>query len=132
MTPKFNLITLLVSLAMLPTVTLAGNESRSAAYDIGDGLIEVVADFSENAIYWCGVGDYALLRLSKRGNARIYVWRGPAPSTARPGERAVTFGFTPPPGASTGTSFTTDVSLVGNSLSVGQAKRTCDERTASG
>lgn len=61
MTPKFNLITLLVSLAMLPTVTLAGNESRSAAYDIGDGLIEVVADFSENAIYWCGVGDYALL-----------------------------------------------------------------------
>lgn len=117
---------------VLPTVSWGGNESRSAAYEVGNGLIEVIADFSENAIYWCGVGDYALLRLSKRGNTRIYVWKGPSPSTARPGERAVTFGFTPPPGTSTGRSLTTDVSLVGNSLSVGQAKRTCDERTASG
>ncbi|MBO9450715.1 hypothetical protein J7426_10630 [Tropicibacter sp. R16_0] len=132
MTQKRALSCFLASVILLPTATWGGNESRSAAYDLGNGLIEVVADFSENAIYWCGVGDYALLRLAKRGNTRIYVWKGPSPSTARPGERAVTFGFTPPPGASTGASFTTDVSVVGNSLSVGQAKRTCDERTASG
>lgn len=125
--PLFVAVTL-----MVPTVTWSGNESRSAAYEVGNGLIEVVADFSENAIYWCGVGDYALLRLSKRGNTRVYVWNGPAPSKARPGERAVTFGFAPPPGASTASSLTTDVSIIGNSLSVSQAKRTCDERTSSG
>ncbi|WP_205520532.1 hypothetical protein [Tropicibacter sp. Alg240-R139] len=132
MSQKCTVSFLLASLTLLPTLTWGGNESRSTAYEVGNGLIEVVADFSENAIFWCGVGDYALLRLSKRGNTRIYVWKGPAPSTARPGERAVTFSFTPPPGASTGASFTTDVSLIGNSLSVGQAKLTCDERTASG
>ena len=129
---KRPIVPLLATLMALPTLAWGGNESRSAAYDLGNGLIEVVADFSENAIYWCGVGDYALLRLSKRANTRVYVWKGPAPSTARPGERAVTFGFTPPPEAKAGSSFTTDVSIIGNSLSVGQAKRTCDERTASG
>ncbi|SDC61511.1 hypothetical protein [Ruegeria marina] len=110
---------------------MAGNESRSAAYPLTDGLIEVVADFSENAIYWCGAGDHALTRLGKPGNQRLYVWKGPSPSLARPGEQAVTFGFTPPPqGAAP--ALTNDVGIIGNTLSVAQAKKTCDERTASG
>lgn len=116
----------------LPTIGHSGNESRSDAYDIGNGLLEVIADFSENAIYWCGAGDYALRRLSTSGNARLYVWSGPAPSKAQPGQRAVTFAFSPPPGVAPSTTFTTDVSIIGNSLTVAQAKRTCDERTSSG
>ncbi|TMV04769.1 hypothetical protein FGK63_16935 [Ruegeria sediminis] len=127
-------LTLVLSFTCLFAVqeSRAGNESRSAAYPLANGLIEVVADFSENAIYWCGAGDYALRRLSKRGTERIYVWQGPAASTARPGERAVTFGFERPPGVEQVNSLTNDVSIVGNSLSVAQAKKTCDERTSSG
>ena len=89
----------IASLATIVTATAAaaGNESRSAAYPVAGGLIEVVAAFSENAIYWCGVGDHALTRLGMPGSQRIYVWQGPSPSLARPGERAVTFGFAPPP-----------------------------------
>ena len=111
---------------------LAGNESRSKAYPLSNGLIEVIADFSENSIYWCGAGDYALTQMSKPVTQRLYVWKGPAPSTAVAGERAVTFGFTRPPEAGEVNSLTNDVNIIGNSLSVGQAKKTCDERTTSG
>ncbi len=123
---------LAISLILLATTVHAGNESRSQAYPLANGLIEVVADFSENSIYWCGAGDYALTRLSKPATDRLYVWQGPAASTARPGERAVTFGFESPPGIGEVSSLTNDVTLVGNSLSVAQAKKTCDERTTSG
>lgn len=123
---------LAASLLISAQTATAGNESRSKAYPLSNGLIEVVADFSENAVYWCGVGDYALLKLSKRGSDRIYVWQGPAQSAARPGQRAVTFSFQPPRGKAGSTPLTTDVNIIGNSLSVSQAKRTCDERTASG
>ena len=116
----------------LPLSAQAGNESRSKAYPLDNGLIEVIADFSENAIYWCGAGDFALTRLKKPANQRLYVWKGPSASTAKPGERAVTFGFERPPGATDGNSLTTDVRIIGNSLSVAQAKKTCDERTSSG
>ncbi|KUJ73615.1 hypothetical protein AVO45_13505 [Ruegeria marisrubri] len=118
--------------AALPLCAQAGNESRSKAYQLDSGLIEVIADFSENAIYWCGAGDYALTRLKKPANQRLYVWKGPSASTAQPGERAVTFGFERPPGAAEVSTLTNDVKLIGNSLSVAQAKKTCDERTASG
>ncbi|MCV2887260.1 hypothetical protein [Ruegeria aquimaris] len=123
----------IASLATIVTATAAaaGNESRSAAYPVAGGLIEVVAAFSENAIYWCGVGDHALTRLGLPGSQRIYVWQGPSPSRARPGERAVTFGFAPPPQGSA-PALTNDVGIIGNTLTVSQAKKTCDERTASG
>ncbi|MCE8521573.1 hypothetical protein KBY24_10725 [Ruegeria pomeroyi] len=110
---------------------LAGNESRSVAYPLPGGLIEVVADFSENSIYWCGAGDHALNQMRKPGNQRLYVWKGPSPSTAQPSAQAVTFGFTPPP-QGPASSLTNDVGIIGNTLSVSQAKKTCDERTSSG
>ncbi|HCE71223.1 hypothetical protein KQ247_05430 [Ruegeria pomeroyi] len=127
--PPFIITALLAS--MTGAVALAGNESRSIAYSLPGGLIEVVADFSENSIYWCGAGDHALNKMRKPGNQRLYVWKGPSPSIAQPGGRAVTFGFTPPPqGASP--ALTNDVGIIGNTLSVSQAKKTCDERTSSG
>ncbi|MFT7595222.1 MAG: hypothetical protein ACI8R4_002550, partial [Paracoccaceae bacterium] len=96
------------------------------------GLIEVVADFSENSIYWCGAGTYARSKLTKPGTALIYVWQGPSPSAARPGEKSVKFGFQPPPGVDPVTGLTTDVSIIGNALSVVAARQTCNERTTSG
>lgn len=124
-------ISAIIAAVMTANLAVAGNESRSAAYPVASGLIEVVADFSENAIYWCGAGDHALTRMGKPGNQRLYVWQAPSPSRTQPGKIAVTFGLTPPPqGAAP--ALTTDVRIVGNSLSVSQAKQTCDERTASG
>ena len=111
---------------------IGGNESRAKAYPLADGLFEVVADFSENAIYWCGAGTYAQSKLSRPVSDIIYVWQGPSPSTARPGERSVRFGLEPPAGFQRGSSYSTDVAIVGNFLTVAQARQTCNERTSSG
>ncbi|MFC3613834.1 hypothetical protein ACFORG_08710 [Lutimaribacter marinistellae] len=117
---------------LFATAVPAGNQSRATAYLLPGGLIEVVADFSENAIYWCGAGELARARLDRAGTERLYVWRGPAPSTAAPGQRAVTFGLTPPPSGAVDGGWSTDVDLVGNAMSVASAERACDERTTSG
>ena len=110
----------------------AGNESRFEAFAVPGGLFEVVADFSENAIYWCGAAVYSQSQLSKSATQRIYVWKGPSPSVAKPDDVSVQFGFTPPPGAGAGNTYTNDVSVVGNSLSLIQAQQGCTERSASG
>ena len=110
----------------------AGNESRSHAFAMANGLVEVVADFSENSIYWCGAGTFARSDPSIPGTAKIYVWEGPSPSVARPGEKSVKFGFRPPPDVTPAVGLTTDVTIVGNSLSVVDARQTCNERTTSG
>ena len=110
----------------------AGNESRSHAYAFSNDLVEVVADFSENSVYWCGAGTYAQNTLSKPATTMIYVWQGPSPSTARPGEKSVKFGFQPPPGVDPVSSLTTNVAIIGNALSVSSARQTCNERTTSG
>jgi len=123
---------LTVPLALAASPVVAGNESRSAAYALSDGLFEVVADFSENAIYWCGAGTFARSTLQSPAGQKIYVWQGPSASVARPGERAVRFGLTPPPGAGGGAGFSTDVGIIGNAMSVAQARQTCNERTSSG
>lgn len=129
---------LLYAVATLPVVTvlamapaLAGNESRYRAFDLGDGSFEVVADFTENAIYWCGASIFARNTLGRPINQRIYVLQAPSPSRAQPGEVAVRFGLTPP-ASGAASSFTNDVSLVGNSLTVSQAKGGCTERSSSG
>ncbi|MFT7597035.1 MAG: hypothetical protein ACI8R4_004378 [Paracoccaceae bacterium] len=49
-------VTVLCTAMMVTQPAQAGNESRSHAFAMADGLIEVVADFSENSIYWCGAG----------------------------------------------------------------------------
>lgn len=110
----------------------AGNESRSHAFAMANGLVEVVADFSENSIYWCGAGTFARSDPSIPGTAKIYVWEGPSPSVAKPGEQSVKFGFRPPPGVTSAVGLTTDVTIVGVSLSVVDARQTCNERTTSG
>lgn len=110
----------------------AGNQSRAQAFPVGDNLIEVIADFSENSIYWCGAAEYVITTGTNRTNRKIYVWQGPGPSSAKPGEQAVQFGFRPPPGANTGTGLTNDVATIGNSMSFAQARQTCNERTTSG
>ena len=123
-------VTALLALPALPA--RSGNESRSAAYPLADGLIEVVADFSENSIYWCGAATYAMGALDRPGTDRLYVWQGPAPSSARAGEKSVRFALRPPPDAGPVTSLTNDVTMIGNSLSVAQARQTCNERTTIG
>jgi hypothetical protein len=111
---------------------LAGNESRFEAFPLEDGLFEVVARFSENAIYWCGAAVYATRDLRKPSNQRIYVWQGPTPSASDPGAISVRFGFTPPPEGPAANSFSNDVDIIGNSNSVVQARQGCTERSASG
>lgn len=114
------------------STALAGNESRSKAYPLSDGLFEVIADFSENAVYWCGAGTYARARLQSPTGQKIYVWQGPSPSVARAGQTSVRFGLQPPSGAADTVGFSTDVGIVGNSMTVAQARQTCNERTSSG
>ena len=96
--PKQRLTCILlgISIGAAATISWAGNESRYEAFPLDDGLFEVVADFSENAIYWCGAGLYAQKQMKKSATERIYVWRGPGPSNAKPNDVSVRFGFTPP------------------------------------
>lgn len=110
----------------------AGNESRFKAYALNTDSFEIVAEFSENAIYWCGAAVYAQSKLGKHNGTRIWVLRGPAPSQAKPGEVAVSFGFARPDGASDAPRYTNDVDIVGNSLTLSQAQQGCTERSASG
>lgn len=106
----------------------ADNRSRSEAFRLADGTFEVVADFSENQLYWCGASQAALRVAS--GGSRLYVIQGPAPSRSAPGRTAVRFGLQPPQGGGV-TSFTNSVEVVGNSLTVAQAAQTCNERSVS-
>lgn len=108
----------------------AGNESRSKAYPLQNGQFEVIADFSESSLYWCGAGTYALKTLSRPISDRVYVWASPSASAVQPVRKSVRFGFQPPPGVGAVSSISTDVAIVGNSLSVSQARETCNERTA--
>ncbi|MEX0286614.1 MAG: hypothetical protein AB3N23_18555 [Paracoccaceae bacterium] len=110
----------------------AGNESRYEAFALNDGTFEVVAEFTENAIYWCGASLFARTRLGQATTQRIYVLQPPGPSRAKPGYRAVRFGLAPPAGAENVSSLTNSVGIVGNSLSVAQAYGGCSERSSSG
>lgn len=110
----------------------AGNESRFEAFALNADSFEIVAEFSENAIYWCGAAVYAQLQLGKTNSTRIWVLRGPAPSQTKPGAVAVSFGFARPDGASEAPRYTNDVDIVGNSLTLSQAQQGCTERSASG
>ena len=114
------------------TSSHAGNESRSQAFSYENNLVEVIADFSEDSIYWCGAATYALANPQALSGNRIYVWQGPSNSAAQPGRKSVKFGFQPPPGGNANGGFSNTVSLVGNSMTVVQAKQTCNERTSSG
>lgn len=110
---------------------IAGNESRFRAYPDTGGTFEVIAAFSENAIYWCGAATYARTALAPAGTQRIYVVQGLAPSTAEPGKVSVRFSLDPPDKAAP-SMLTTDVSRVGNRMSLTQALQTCNERSPSG
>lgn len=120
----------LLCLTVQPAV--AGNQSRVEYFPLDNNLVEVIADFSENSIYWCGAAVYALSTRTNTTTDMIYVWQGPSASIAKPGETAVQFGFQPPPGEGLRSGFTNDVRLVGNSMTVSQARQTCNERTTSG
>ncbi len=129
-----NLILHTVALATLTisaSSALADNRSRVNAFVLNDGSFEVVADFSENALYWCGASQ-AAKKAALPNTQRLYVLNGPAPSQAVPGAQAVRFGVTAPQGAPAGGSFTNSVEVVGNSLTVFQAQQTCNERSVSG
>ena len=115
----------------LSSTAWADNRSRVNAFVLSDGSFEVVAEFTENALYWCGASE-AAREVALPNTQRLYVLNGPAPSQAVPGARAVRFGVTPPADAASGGSFTNSVNVVGNSLTVFQARQTCNERSASG
>ena len=114
------------------SAALAGNESRYEAFDLRDGSFEVVAEFSENAIYWCGASLFTTKRLGQAMTTRIYVLQAPGPSRGKPGHVAVRFGFVPPAGQDQVSTFTNSVKIVGNSLSAAQAFGGCSERSSSG
>ncbi|MEX0281843.1 MAG: hypothetical protein AB3N13_11735 [Arenibacterium sp.] len=116
----------------LTSPLLAGNESRMEAFPYKNGLVEVVADFSEDAIYWCGAARFVQTELTGDRPKRIYVWQGPSASASKPGEKSVKFGFTPPETSGNTPSFSNSVDYVGNSMSLAQASQTCNERSASG
>ena len=120
-----------LSITLAATTALAGNESRYSAYPLTGRAFEVVAEFSENAIYWCGASLYARAELGAAATQMIFVLRGPAPSQARPGQKSVTFTLTPPDGTPA-QSYTNSVTLIGNALSVTQAYGGCSERSSSG
>lgn len=121
-----------LTMALAGTPCMAGNQSRSEAFALPGGQFEVIAAFSENAIYWCGAATYAASSKLVAGTGRIYVLSGPGPSAARPGRMSVRFGIEPPPGAAQVSSMTTSVDIVGNSLTLAEARQTCNERNASG
>lgn len=110
----------------------AGNESRYRAYPLDNKSFEVIAEFTENAIYWCGASIFARSQMGRPVSQRIYVLQSPGPSRTRPGQVAVRFGLTPPSGAENVNSYTNSVGLVGNSLTVSQAAGGCTERSSSG
>lgn len=115
-------VTLSVTLVASPLS--AHNESRATAHALDADRFEVIAEYLDNSVYWCGAASYAIRDLAKPTNQPIYVLQGPAPSRAKPGETAVTFGFSPPAsGANSG--LTNAVDRVGNTLSVGAARQTC-------
>lgn len=114
------------------STAFAGNESRMEVFPYKDGLIEVVADFSEDSIYWCGAAQFVQTELSGKRPKRIYVWQGPSASASKPGEKSVKFGFAPPENAGDAPGFSNSVNYVGNSMSFAQASQTCNERSASG
>ena len=128
---KLTKIGVLVAL-LTPSFASAGNESRQEAFAIDQGLVEVIADFSENAIYWCGAALFARQQGNTNQPDRIYVWQGPSASKSKPGEKSVKFGFTPPPSGASGPTLSTSGSVVGNSLSLVSALQTCNERSVSG
>lgn len=109
-----------------------GHESRSSALAVKDGLFEVFAEYSDNSIYWCGAATYAMGQLGATATQRVFVWQTQSPSVGKPGKKSVKFALTPPPGPTPGDSYTPNVDTVGQSLSVSQAKQTCNELTASG
>ncbi len=119
------------ALTAAASTAFADNRSRVDAFVLSDGTFEVVAEFTENAIYWCGASE-AAREAALPNTQRLYVLSGPAPSQAVPGARAVRFGVTPPAGTTSGSSFSNSVDVVGNSLTVFQARQTCNERSASG
>jgi len=121
--------TIAVTLASCALVApaLAGNESRARINVLDADRFEVVADYSDNAVYWCGASSHAIRTLRKPTGQPIYVVRGPSPSVAQPGNIAVTFAFSPPDGGAA-PSLTNDVDLVGNTMTVGSARQTCFDR----
>jgi len=126
-------VTGLACLAALFTASVAqaDNRSRVDAFVLNDGTFEVVAQFSEDALYWCGASEAARLANLSNGQ-RLYVLGGPVPSQSKPGRQAIRFGVTAPAGTTAGGGFTNSVEVVGNSLTVSQARQTCNERSASG
>lgn len=121
-----------LALGSLAAQTHAGNESRAEAFAFDRDQIEVIADFSESAIYWCGAATYVFANAPDASGQRIFVWQGPSDSRARPGQKSVKFALRPPPGIGAVSSLSTDVGIIGNSMSAAQALQTCNERSASG
>lgn len=119
-------------MAVCMTPADAGNESRFEAFKLSADRFEIVADFTENAIYWCGASIYARDRLGAKATQKIYVIQGPAPSSARPDRVSVRFSLTPPPQTDSASTYSNSVGIVGNALSVAQASGGCTERSSSG
>jgi len=132
-TLKGNAVALtIVATGAIATAAHAGNESRYEAYPLTSDTFEVIADFTENAIYWCGASLFAQLKLAQPVTQRIYVLQGPSRSETQANAVAVKFGLHPPASGAVTQVFTNDVDIIGNSLSVAQARGGCSERSASG
>lgn len=120
-----------IMLALIPAIAPAGVSDPNEIFVRPDNQFEVITQKSPApSDYWCAAGTYAVSRLSKPVTQPIYVWRGRSDSQAQPGKTAVLFAFTPPPGGAV-SSYSNSVDIVGNSLSVAQARQSCSDRLTS-
>ncbi len=124
-TNRFKCVAVFIPFALAASGALANNESRFKAYDISDGVFEIVADTSDNSIYWCGAGTHALKVLGKQNSQKIFVIAEPSGSVATAKKTAAKFGFTQPAETGPVSSFSNDVDIVGNSMTVAFARQFC-------
>lgn len=120
----------LLAILIAPVPALAGNESRYTATLLPGDRFEIVGRYSENSIYWCGAGHFAATQLGQAAGTKIYVIKGRSPSRTSPGSTAVTFGLSPAGGTASAPGYSIDP-VPGMSLSIGQARGYCTDRSAS-
>lgn len=105
----------LAAYAAATTITPQAGDSFDVRANISPGT----------STFWCGAAVHAQSALDLPANTRLYVV---APRRSGAEGSVVRFGLTPPQGGAV-QSASTSVDLVGNALSVAQAKQFCYDKT---
>lgn len=120
-------MTLTVALCVgTASAALAGYANAFSIAPLSGDRFQVRANISPGtSTFWCGAASYAGQQLSLPGTQRLYVTD--ARSTHSEGS-VVSFGLTPPTSGAV-QSVSNSVDLVGNNLSVTQARQHCYDKT---